>query len=143
MENSAPIVPEAPVRLWLPGLGVTDLRIRRVARAVKQYDESLELARHEVTGDWVVTKGESGFPVFGFGRELPNPDEVETILGRHDIKRHGKKMMDQLAREAELRRKEAEYRMEETDGVAAEAFEAAFRRMGRHPNPRIFVPRSI
>jgi len=143
VENSAPIVPEAPVRLWLPGLGVTDLRVRRVARAVKQYDESLDLARHEVTGDWVVTKGESGFPVFGFGRELPNPDDVERILGKRDIKRHGKKIMDQLARDAERRRLDEQYRMEETDGIAAELFESAFRRVGKHPNPRIFVPRSL
>jgi hypothetical protein len=52
-------------------------------------------------------------------------------------------MMDDLAREAERKRLDDQYRMDETDGATAEIFEHAFRRVGRHPNPRVFVPRSI
>lgn len=144
MENSvADIVPGGPVKLWLPGVGVTDLRVRAVAKAVERYDADLRLARHEITGDWVVTIGDAGHPVFGFGKELPHPDDVERKLGQHDIRRHGRKMMDHLAREAERKRLDAQYRMEEDNGELAEHFEAAFRAEGRHPTTRIFVPRGI
>jgi hypothetical protein len=144
MENlGAPdTVPGGPVKLWLPGIGVTDLRVRKVVKAVKQYDESLNLARHEITGDWVVIIGDNGFPVFGFGKELPHPDDVERKLGAHDIKRHGKKMMDHLAREAERKRLDSQYRVEESNGELAEHLEQAFRAQGVHPTTRIFVPRS-
>jgi hypothetical protein len=146
MENSEgvqDIVPGGPVKLWLPGLGVTDLRVRRVVKAVKDYDESLNLARHEITGDWVVVIGENGFPVFGFGRELPHPDDVAPKLAKHDIKRHGRKMMDHLAREAEQKRLDSRYRVEESNGELAEHLEVGFRQEGKHNRPRIFVPRGL
>lgn len=128
-----------PVKLWLPGLGVTDLRVRAVSKAVERYDESLRLARHEITGDWVVTIGESGHPVFGFGKELPHPDDVEHKLGAHDIKRQGRQIMDHLAREAELKRLDSQYRAEEQNGELAEQLEVAFRHQQAHSSPRIFV----
>lgn len=137
------IVPGGPVKLWLPGLGTTDLRVRKVARAVDNYDPALRLARHELTGDWVVVIGDQGHPVFGFGRELPRPEDVERILGERDIKRNGRRIMAQLATEAERKRLESKYRGSEQDGVVAEIMEHAFRKVGRHPTPRIFVPRGI
>ena len=142
MENSAPIVPEAPVRLWLPGLGVTDLSVRKVARAVKQYDETLNLARHEITGDWVVVKGDD-FPVFGFGPSLPNPDDVDHILGRHDISRHGKEIMAHLASEAAKRRDDELYRGDQNDEASAEAMAQFYAKHGDRSAPRIFVPRGV
>ena len=132
-----------PVRLWLPGLGVTDPRVRRVSKAVEQYDAAFRLARHEVTGDWVVVIGDKGHPVFGFGRELPHPDDVERILGKHDIARHGPRIMADLAREAEKVRLDKQYRISESDGIVAEHLEHGFRREHKHPTTRIFVPRSL
>ncbi len=143
MEYSGTGVPGGDIRLWIPGLGVTDPRIRRVAVAVRNYDETFCLAKHELTGDWVVTIGESSHPIFGFGRELPNPDDVEGILGKFDMKRKGPKIMADLARATELARLDAQYRASETDGEAAEYLEAAFRQQGAHPQKRVFVPRSI
>ena len=140
MENSALPVPEAPVRLWLPGLGVTDLRVRKVVKAVKEYDHALNLARHEITGDWVIIIGEEGHPVWGFGKELPNPEDVQHILGKRDVKRNGRRILDQSRREAAKRKADEQYRISETDGVAAEHFEHAFRKQGAHPTPRIFLP---
>jgi hypothetical protein len=137
------IVPGGPVKLWLPGLGVTDLRVRAVARAVERYDADLRLARHEITGDWVVTIGENGHPVYGFGKELPHPDDVERKLGSHDIRRQGRQIMDHLAREAERKRLDAQYRSEEQNGEMAEHLEVAFRQNHAHSTPRIFVPRGL
>lgn len=142
MENLGE-VPGGPIKLWIPGVGVTDLRVRKVARAVEQYDPELRLARHEIHGDWVVTMGERGHPIFGFGRELPNPDDVEQILGSRDIKRRGRKIMADLAREAERKRLDSQYRVEEQNGELAEHLEHAFRQQGAHPTTRIFVPRHI
>ena len=130
------IVPGGPVKLWLPGVGVTDLRVRRVARAVEQYDASLRLARHEITGDWVVTIGENSHPVFGFGKELPHPDDVERKLSQHDITRHGRQIMDHLAKEAERKRLDSQYRVAEANGELAEHLEVGFRQQG---NARIYV----
>lgn len=143
MENSAPIVPEAPVSLWLPGVGVTDLRVRRVARAVKAYDATLDLQRHEITGDWVVTKGESGFPIFGFGRELPRADEVEHILGKHDISRHGKRILDQLEKQAELERIAAAKAVDEQDEQMAERMLHEYDKVGARRRLSVYVPKGV
>lgn len=142
-DSTGAFLSEAPTKLWMPGLGAVDPAVRRAARAVEQYDESLRLARHEVTGDWVVTVGESGHPVFGFGRELPHPDDIEKKLGRHDIKRHGKKIMDQLARAAERERLDAQYRVEEADEATADAMAHFYAKHGDKRAIRIFVPKAV
>src|SRR4051794_1944803 len=100
MENSGAFTQEVPGehRLWMPGLNGADPRVRAVARAVSRYDEALRFGQHQVTGDWVVCIGETGQPVFGFGRELPHPDDVERKLADKDIKRHGLQIMDGLRR---------------------------------------------
>ncbi len=143
MEDSANIVPEAPISLWLPGVGVADLRIRRVARAVKAYDETLELQRHEITGDWVVTKGESGHPIFGFGQELPRADAVEQILGKHDISRYGKKILDQLEKEAAARRLREDKDADEHNEQLAERMLHEYDKVGARRRLRVYVPKGV
>ncbi len=143
MEDSANIVPEAPISLWLPGVGVADLRIRRVARAVKAYDETLELQKHEITGDWVVTKGESGHPIFGFGQELPRADAVEQILGKHDISRHGKKILDQLEKEAAARRLREDKDADEHNEQLAERMLHEYDKVGARRRLRVYVPKGV
>lgn len=143
MEESAPIVPQAPCKLWLPGLGEVDPRVRRVVHAVRDYDADLKLARHEITGDWVVVLREDGFPIFGFGQELPDPAEVRGILERRDVKRHGKKMMDALAREAARRRAEADYAVDQADEATAEIMADFYAKHGAKRATRIFVPRGV
>jgi len=141
-ENSA-IVPEAPVRLWLPGLGVADKQIRGVARAVRDYDEALRLARHEITGDWVVVIGDEGHPVFGFGKELPHPDDVEQRLGARDVKRNGRRILEQSRRAAARMKAEEDARFSDMTGEVAEHFEHAFRKVGAHPQKRVFIGRGL
>jgi hypothetical protein len=143
MENSAPIVPEAPIKLWLPGVGVADLSVRRVARAVKAYDETLDLQRHEITGDWVVTKGEFGHPIFGFGPQLPRHDQVAEILGKHDISRHGKRILDQLEREAAARKLEAEKAIDEQDEQMAERMLHEYDKVGARRRLKVYVPKGV
>ena len=122
-------VPEAECRLWLPGLGAVEPSVRRAAKAVRDYDESLRLARHELTGDWCVVIGDMGHPVYGFGRDVPSPEDVRLKLEKHDTKRHGKKMMDELARESELKRLDAQYRSEQQNYEMAEHYLSARRRL--------------
>ena len=127
--------------LWLPGVGEVDPRIRRVMRAVEEYDESLRFGRNERNGDWVVMIGEMGTPVFGFGQGLPDPRDVPRILEKHDIKRHGKRIMDALARESERKRLDEEYRYGETTGEVAEVMESAMHRLGGTPYKRSLAKR--
>lgn len=139
-DSTGAFLSEAPVRLWLPGLGEVDPRIRRVVKAVRDYDEALRLARHEITGDWVVVIGDEGHPVFGFGKELPNPEDVETLMGRHDIKRNGKRILDQVRRAAERQRLDDQYRVEQADDATAEAMADFYAKHGARKATRIFVP---
>lgn len=139
MENSA-FVQEAPLRLWIPGTGEVDLRVRAVAKAVERYDEAFRLARHEITGDWVVLIGEQGHPVFGFGRELPRPDDVEHILGQNDMKRNGPRILKQLDEAREKAYREQTAKAEARNAELVEHFEHGFRKQGQHPTPRVFVP---
>lgn len=124
------------ISLWLPGLGAVDLRVRKVAHAVRDYDESLRLAKNENFGDWCVVIGEMGHPVFSFGMELPDPRDVERLLAKHDTKRYGKEIMDALARDAERKRLDDEYRMHDVNGSVAEVMESAMHRMGGTPYHR-------
>jgi hypothetical protein len=99
-------------RLYIPGEGYIDFRLKKAAKAVSDYDDRLILARHEHTGDWVAFRSlgpDRMFPVIGFGRDLPPPDEIRAILERHDTHRHGDKLIREIQEtndriQAELRR---------------------------------------
>ncbi len=139
-DSTGAFLSEAPTRLWLPGLGAADPAVRRVAKAVNEYDDALRLARHEVTGDWVVTIGDQGHPVFGFGRELPDPYKVSELLGKCDIKRNGKRILDAVARAAERQRLDDQYRVDEADEATADAMAHFYSKHGARKATRIFVP---
>jgi len=124
------------ISLWLPGLGETDLRVRKVAHAVRDYDESLRLAKNENFGDWCVVIGEMGHPVLSLGMELPDPRDVAQMLAKHDTKRYGKQIMEALARESERKRLDEEYRYGQTTGAVAEVMESAMHRLGGTPYKR-------
>lgn len=86
-------------KLYIPGRGTVDFRVKRAAKAVSDYDDRLELALHEHTGDWVafVQLGpDRMFPVIGFGRDLPEPHEIREILERHDTHRHGDRILREI-----------------------------------------------
>ncbi len=142
MENSA-FVQDVDTRLWLPGTSAADPRVRKVSKAVERYDEAFRLARHELTGDWVVVIGEQGHPVFGFGRELPAPEDVETILGKHDIKRNGKRIWAQIQQITAQERAKEEAKGRASSERTAEILAHQYEKVGAHRHPRIFVPRGI
>ncbi len=118
---------DVETRLWIPGVNTHDLRVKRIAIAIKDYDPALNLAKHEITGDWVVIIGENGFPVFGFGTELPEVHEVAPALARHDIKRHGKEMMAALEAQGAKQRLVKAQSMDQIHWQMAERYEHARR----------------
>ena len=141
-------------RLWVPGMGEVDVRTRQVQRAIEEYDERLVLARHEITGDWVVfiklernsplsTDQGNLYPVIGLGPELPDVEEVRKRLHQADARRHGSKLLDQINDHNERLRQESRLAADEAIGETAEALEWGFRKEGWHPQTRIFVPRGI
>lgn len=140
-------VREHEQRLWVPGRGVVDLRIERIQRAVEAYDSRLVLARHELTGDWVIfvkLGPDDLYPVIGLGPELPrSPEEVTQRLARADSRRHTESLLDQINRRNEAIRKAKRDAADEAIGETAEWFEWGYRREGWHPSPRIFVPSDI
>lgn len=136
-------VPDKPKSVWIPGIHVSDREIRAVCLAVEAYDEALRFGRDEITGDWVVVIGEQGHPVYGFGRFLPDPETVGPTLAKHDVKRHGPKLMAQLAARAKREKAEDDWLMDENTGVLAEHFEHGFRKEGKHPRPQVFIPKGV
>lgn len=127
--------------LWTPG-GVVDLQIEKAQKAVRDYDERLELMKHEETGDWVVfvrLERDLYYPIIGW-RELPEPEAIQKQLYEIDGQRRGTEILDTMNRRNAEIRKKREDAASEADGIAAEAFEWGYRFMGKHPNPRIFVP---
>lgn len=145
-ENILRRVVDAPEQgLYIPGQGFVDFRLRNAVKAVEEYDDRLILARHEYTGDWVafVQLGpDRMFPVIGFGRDLPEPDEIRRILEKHDTRRHGEKILRDIQEHNDRLQKEIRDRADEGSGIAAEAMEWGVRKMTGNTS-KIFVPRGI
>lgn len=138
-------ITDAPLKLWIPGAGEVDLRVRRVMKAVEEYDSELRFGRHEITGDWVVLLERSPLtgkphPLLGFGTELPSPERVVQRMSETDVRRRGSQMLRALTIASQAERDASDERTGEASGQAAEALEWGHRQMGTHPNPRIFVP---
>lgn len=140
---------EPDLKIWTP-TGMVDPRTRAAERAVKEYDSNLFLARHEVTGDWCAfmshnpfTGEHAPFPVVGFGRELPSADDVREALTRADTARHGQRILDEANRTNDALQEPGRRAADDAAGITAEALEWGHRKLGSHPSPRIFVPRSV
>lgn len=134
--------------LWTPDNGWTSVNERQVAKAVEEYDASLVLGQRQDTGEWVVFlrngphQGEA-FPLLGLGHELPSADKVKELLFKRDVKRNGAKIYDDIVRSMESKRREAKSAASDASGQAAEALEYGFRKMGKHPSPRVFIPAGV
>ena len=133
-------------QLWLPGQGLVPAHMRAAQTAVEEYDQDLTLGRHEQTGEWVVLlkRGPEGrpFPVFGLGIELPAPEYIKKRLFESDVRRSGAEIVMQIRRKQEMAEKESRRVAGDAAGHAAEALDWGFRKEGKHPSPRIFVPSS-
>lgn len=129
--------------LWLPS-SYRVLNEREAAKAVEEYDPGLVLGQRRDTNEWVVfaKEGPEGqpFPVFGLGTALPTPLEIKRRLHNSDVRRNGRKVITDILRRQEAQQKAARAAREEKTGIAAEHFEHAFRKEGKHPVPRIFIP---
>ncbi|MGE5595460.1 MAG: hypothetical protein ACM3S1_05430 [Hyphomicrobiales bacterium] len=129
-------------RLWIPGQGTVPVHMRAAQRAVEEYDDRLILARHEITGDWVafIQLGpDRMFPVIGFGKELPHPDEIRATLERADTRRHGTKILDQIQRENARIQREKRAMAAEAIEEAAEYADFGFRKFAG-VKTQIFIP---
>lgn len=131
-------------KLWVPSRGELTVGEARIQRAVEEYDERLVLARHNVTGDWVIfikVDRDTLYPVIGLGPELPtDPEEVQRRLYLADGQRRGTEILDQVNRHNDAIRKAKRDATDEAIGETAEHLEWGYRQEGWHPSPRIFVP---
>jgi len=129
--------------IWIPGRGQMVIRELQAARAVEEYASDLILGFRKDTQEWVVFKqgGPDGqpFPVFGLGRELPTPEEIQKRLYLADTKRRGGQIVEEVNRRNEARQQAARDVADGAAEIAAEAFDWALRKEG-HGNQRIFVP---
>lgn len=129
-------------KLYIPGQGFVDFHLRRAMKAVEEYDDRLILAKHEHTGDWVafVQLGpDRMFPVVGFGKDLPQPDEIRRILERDDTRRHGDKILRQIQETNDRIQREKRAAATEAIEQAGEYAEFGFRKYTGQ-KPKIFIP---
>lgn len=132
-------------RLWIPGQGEISLGINRLQEVLREEDERLELAKHEITGDWVVfikLGVDNLYPVIGIGRELCSPEELRERLHRADAKRHGDKILQSVNQHNERIKQVSRDRALEADEAMAEGFEWGFRREGVLSR-KVFIPRNL
>ena len=136
---------ESEQKLWIPGMGETDIRIVGCQRVCREFDDRLELAKHELTGDWVVfIKVDRGnlYPVIGIGRELCTPDELRERLWKADAKRHGDKVLRDINEHNARIQRESRNRALDADEATAEALEWGFRQEGVL-SKKVFIPRDL
>lgn len=136
---------ESEQKLWIPGAGEVDMRIVGCQRVCREYDERLVLAKHELTGDWVVfikIDRSNMYPVIGIGPELIEPEELSQRLWKADTRRHGEKILHQINEHNEKIRSESRRRALDADEAMAEGLEWGFRQEGVLSR-KVFVPRSI
>lgn len=133
-------------KLWIPGMGEVDPNVTAAQRVVREYDERLELARHEITGDWVVfikLDRDTLYPVIGIGPELPaNAEDLRQRLMKADSKRHGDKLLRDINEHNERIRRASRARALEADEAMAEGLEWGFRREGVLTR-KTFIPRDL
>lgn len=133
---------ESEQKLWIPGAGEVDVRIVGLQRVCREFDDRLELAKHELTGDWVVfIKIDRGnlYPVIGIGRELIEPEELRERLWKADAARHGDKLRQQINEHNARIQRDAKLRADDAAEAAAEALEWGFRQEGVLPR-KVFIP---
>lgn len=132
--------------IWLPGAGELRWDEMAAAKAVEEYDPDLTLGQIKDTGQWAVflrRADGSPFPVFGLGHELPGPDEIKRRLYHADVRRNGNAIVDQLERQQREEEKRLNDISSDGAGMVAEAIDSHMRAEGKHPFPRIYVPRGV
>ena len=132
-------------QIWLPDGSSLNLTEKAAAQAVEEYDADLMLGFRRDTRDWCAflpgNRNSQGrpFPVFNFGPELPSPEEIKKQLYKHDVRRNGKELLDQLDRIYDEEQKRLAKIAEEGSEQVAEAIDSDLHRKGVHPFPRVFL----
>lgn len=130
--------------IWLPGLGEVPFTTVEASNAVNDYDPALMLGRNNKTGDWhvLVKDGPHGepFPVFSIGKELPPYDRIQQMLYENDVRRHGHKIIEGIERRKRIERERLDKEHRDRAEEVAEHIEWGYRKLGKHPRTRIFVP---
>lgn len=116
----------ADTKLWIPGAGDVPLDVLAVQNAIREHDDQLYLARHELTGDWCIfiqgLSGRTPLPVIGLGRHLPSVDEVKQRLYRADTRIHGSRILSDMHKRNEAAEAEKHAKVDEAQEAAAEAY---------------------
>lgn len=122
-------VKENPTKLWIPGAGDVPLDVIAVQNAIREHDDQLYLARHNITGDWCVyIQGHAGrepLPVIALasaGEPLPSAEEVRQRLYMADTRIHGSEILSRMHRKNEELKKQQAQPAEDATEAAAEAY---------------------
>lgn len=140
---------EGTAPIWTPPKAY-DRAASAASKAAKEYDARLGFGRNEETGQWVVfmRQGETeetrggDLPILGF-ETIPSPDEVKKRLYESDAVRRGSEILAAINRHNDEVRQQFEDAADDASGEAAEYFEHFMRKDGKHPRPRIFVPKEV
>jgi hypothetical protein len=133
--------------IWIPGKGEYDIRVYRVDKAVREYNERLMFGRNEDTGDWCVfikaPSPQEPIAVLGFGDSIPEPDAAIKRLYESDTLRHGNKILDNVIREQEAYRKQLDYNADQATQDSAERIEHMMRMRGDSPIVKSFSKEEV
>lgn len=128
---------------FVAGRGMVDSEVLAVDKAVSEYDERLYFDRNQNTGQWCAflktPPSEPDLPIFGWDH-IPHPHDAVKRIYQNDALRHGDEILDRIDRENAERTRPLDEAADQASGQAAEVMEWGFRKMGAHPQARIFVP---
>lgn len=140
-----PVINEK-VSMWVP-TSHQDRQAALVNKAVREYDPDLGFGLNEATGQWCIflkhgateMASEADLPILGFSH-IPNPDDAVKRLYDTDARRRGREILDAINRNNKDIEDAAEQRTVEATEQAAEAFEWAFRKEGKAPISKVYMP---
>lgn len=128
--------------LWTPGNGLTSRAERQAANAVQEYESDLILGQRQDTREWVVylrngpmSDGQP-FPIFNLGTELPTADKIKEKLYKADLRRHGKKIFQQIMQANDRATEAGRKAADEASAEMAEALVSGFKHQGFDPYPK-------
>lgn len=132
--------------LFIPGRGSMDIRALKVENAVRAYDDRLMFAKNEETGDWCVfirmPRPEKPYPVCGFGREIPEVDDVMVRIRRADTMRNGEAIYRDVVKSQEQHREALKYKGDQATDESVEVVEHFMRKHGKSPIIKV-LPKGV
>ena len=125
------------MKIWIPNMGDYDMRAWKVDRKVREYDERLMFGRNEDTGDWCIfirmPAPQDPFPVIGFQKSIPEPNDALDRLKAADTMRHGDRLYKEMVASQKKYRDDLEYKSDQAAQDSAERVEHLMRQHGKSP----------